>query len=361
MKKKLILLVKLAVSVTILTVVVVNARRANPTLFAEFIDRPKNWGLLIAAWALCMTGVLITFLRWYYLVRALELPFRVRDALRLGFLGYMFNFVSLGSVGGDLFKAVFIAREHPRRKAEAISTLIVDRAVGLYALLVMAAAAVLIVGLPTEDPNIRVINDAAVVGSVVGCVLMTLILLPGFSTGPLAEFFSGLPKVGGTFAQLFRAVRMYRRRLDVLIWTCLMSLVNHGLYAIGLFLLATGLAGGDTATLAEHFVIVPLGWVAAALPLPLGALGAFEGAVDYLYAHVPQASLPPGEGLLVALGYRVITVVIATVGIGFFLSSRREVADVWHEAEHELEEMEGQTASAELPEASTANLQQDAK
>ncbi len=58
-------------------------------------------------------AVSLTFVRWYLLVRALGLHFRLLDAFRLGFLGYLFNFVSVGSVGGDLFKAIFIAREQP--------------------------------------------------------------------------------------------------------------------------------------------------------------------------------------------------------------------------------------------------------
>ena len=79
----------------------------------------------------------MTFVRWYLLVRALQLQFRLVDAFRLGFLGYLFNFVVVGSVGGDLFKAIFIAREQPGRRAEAVATVLVDRIVGVYALVLV--------------------------------------------------------------------------------------------------------------------------------------------------------------------------------------------------------------------------------
>ena len=347
MNKKLVLIVKLTLSLSILTYVVIHARQENPGLFADFIDREKNWPALLLAWALCMLAVLITLVRWYYLVRAIELPFRLRDALRLGFLGYMFNLVSLGSVGGDLFKAVFIAREHPQHKAAAISTLIVDRMVGLLALLIVGAIAVLVVDLPTDDPDILMMRNASLIGTVVCAAVMGFMLLPGFSSGPLAEFFSGLPRVGPTFGQLFGAARMYRRRLDVLIGTTVMSFGNHCLYVAGIYFLAIGLASGQTASLAEHFVIVPLGWIAGALPLPLGALGAFEAAVNYLYVQV--AAVAAGEGLLVAFGYRVITIVIAAVGMVFYLRSRSEVAEVWQDVEREQEAMGTSAIEPERP------------
>src|SRR5262245_27483918 len=102
--------------------------------FDRLWNEPKNWSMLAIAAALKLTAIMITFVRWFFLVRALNLPFRLRDAFRLGFLGYLFNLIAPGAVGGDLFKAVFIAREQPGRRGAAISSVIVDRLIGLYAL-----------------------------------------------------------------------------------------------------------------------------------------------------------------------------------------------------------------------------------
>ena len=93
-------------------------------------------------------AVSLTFVRWYLLVRALGLNFRLLDAFRLGFLGYLFNFVSVGSVGGDLFKAIFIAREQPGRRTEAVATVLVDRVVGVYALVLLTSTVICWAGFP---------------------------------------------------------------------------------------------------------------------------------------------------------------------------------------------------------------------
>src|SRR5262249_30022085 len=78
---------------------------------------PKIWGFAVLALLLITIANLITFVRWYLLVRAQEFPFRLRDAVRYGFIGVISNYISLGSVGGDLFKAVLLARDQTSRKS----------------------------------------------------------------------------------------------------------------------------------------------------------------------------------------------------------------------------------------------------
>ena len=62
-------------------------------------------------------GIVLTLIRWCFLVRALGITFSIRDALRIGFLGYLFNLSPAGIAGGDLLKAVMLAREHPGNRA----------------------------------------------------------------------------------------------------------------------------------------------------------------------------------------------------------------------------------------------------
>src|SRR5262245_44349396 len=45
---------------------------------------------LLAATVCCAGAMFLTFARWFVLVRALELPFRLRDAVRLGLAGFFF-------------------------------------------------------------------------------------------------------------------------------------------------------------------------------------------------------------------------------------------------------------------------------
>ena len=95
---------------------------------------PIHAGYLLLALVLAVCSLMLTFVRWYILVRAVELPFRLIDAFRLGFIGLFFNNFMPGSVGGDVIKAAVLAREQDRRTV-AVATVIMDRAIALWALI----------------------------------------------------------------------------------------------------------------------------------------------------------------------------------------------------------------------------------
>ena len=194
LKKVLISLLKYGLSLGIVGYLIYDA--VSDDTFAQVRDQPKHWpfssGLDIVLAATCLT-----FVRWYYLVRALDLPFRMADAFRLGFLGFLLNFVSLGSVGGDLFKAVFIAREQHGKRAEAVATVVIDRVIGLYVLFVVASVAALVTGLvASPDYYMRVLAYVTLGGTIVGGLGIAALVMPGFTQGRLSNRLRALPRVG---------------------------------------------------------------------------------------------------------------------------------------------------------------------
>ncbi len=328
MKKTIITLLKFLLPLAIIVWLLASV---DPRDFQNLRARPKDWGTLALAFAVAMLAVCITFIRWYLLVRTLHIPFRLRDAFRLGFLGFLLNFVGVGSVGGDLFKAVFIAREQSSRRAEAVATVVVDRMIGLYALLLLTSAAILLGSVSKSTAALVAICNATLLATAVGAVCIMLVLVPGFTRGSLSEFVTGLPRVGQTMGRLIESVRMFRNRYDVMAVILLMSMGVHALLAFSIFLIARGLFG-QTPTFGEHMIIVPLSNVAGAIPFMPGGLGTFEFAMEQLYIYVPVDG--PGEviGVLVALSYRIVTITIAAIGVVYYWTSRREVRDVMHAA-----------------------------
>ena len=312
-----------------------------PQDLANLWARPKHWGLLAAAFAVYLTAVSTTFVRWYFLVRALGIPFHLRDAFRLGFLGYLFGFVSVGSVGGDLLKALFIAREQPGRRAEAAATVVVDRVIGLFALLLVTTAAIWLSQLAEPPPVLLAIFRLTYVATALIGASLLVMCFPGFTTGSFAEFLIGLPSVGPIFARLIEAVRMYRGRPKAMLSLLLLSMGVHVLFSIAIFLCAAAMFSQPPA-LTEHLIIVPLCMVAGSLPFTPAGLGTFDGAMDVLYTHVPAGG--PGDvvGIVVALVYRVLTIIVAGMGAAYYWSSRQEVQALMAAAERELPAVEQQ-------------------
>ena len=340
MKKFLITLLKIGTSVAIITYLVWDAagikNQEGGNVFEQLLSRHKDWGLLAAAWVFCASAVTLTMVRWWYLVRALGLPFRFTDGLRIGFLGYLFNLAPMGIVGGDLLKGWLLARQHRRDQlAKSVASVIMDRAIGLYMLFVVATAAILLtgfLGLPLPH-KIRVVCYITFLITGLGAVGLVILLGPDLSNGKTIRALGRIPRVGRAIESLILAVRMYRHKPHVLAIASLMSVAVHSLFATGIYLIARGLPG-DVLSLSTHFVVSPLSAVTGIIPLPLGP---FEFVLEFLYLHVPEQGvmISKGQGLVVALGYRLICLLIATVGICYYLASRQEVAETMHE--HDLD------------------------
>jgi len=330
-KKLVLALLKIGISVGILAYLFQKAIQND--VFAQLRDQPKDWGLLLGAGVACFLAVVLTLIRWYYLVRALDLPFTLHEALRLGFLGYLFNLAPMGIVGGDLLKAVMLARQHPKRRPEAVASVFVDRIVGLHMLLVVATAAILATGMfQLPQPKIRLVCLAAVGATALGTVGIVTMLLPDFTGGRLPRLVERIPYAGATIVRLAAAVGLYRHRLPVLAASAAMSIGVHSLFTVGIYLITRGLYA-RYQPLAAQFVISPLTAATGVLPV---SFGPFELGLDLLFVGIPLpdgARMLPGQGLVVALGYRIINVLTAAVGVVYYLASRQEVAAVLHEAE----------------------------
>ncbi len=331
MKNFLIWLIKLAVAIGILYYLF-NKATADIS-FEQLVAREKNWALLGLAAICCGLGVLTCFIRWWLLVRALDLPFSLSHAFRLSFLGYLFNFFSFGVVGGDLMKAFFIARQYPEKKTRAVTTIFVDRIVGLYGLLCLASVSILsfhITPAQTRDVNelarfmsVCHLTVGLTIGGSLGAVL--IVLMRRKSIVPIG-FTERLPFVGSFVHQLLTAVAIYGRHLKTIGIAFVMSLCVHGLHATGIYLIARAITN-DAPSLATHLIIVPIAMVANATPLP-GGLGAMELALTLLYRAVSTATTSAQQGFFIALAYRVITMMIAFVGFIYYLSYRREVNEL---------------------------------
>jgi uncharacterized protein (TIRG00374 family) len=350
--KRLLNYLKVAFSVAILAYLYFQARENLEKLTPDLHGQSVSWGLLLLSASVCLAMVMLTFVRWYLLVRAIELPFRLRDAFRLGFLGYMFNFVSLGSVGGDLFRAIFIAREQPGRRAEAVATVVIDRIIGLYALFIVASIAVMATGL-LHHPHeaVRILCRLTLLGTAISTVGGFLVLTPGFTNGWLSRWLGELPRVGRVMRRLLDAVRMYREKRWVLIVTGLMSLAVHALSSVGIYLSAIALPG-TAPDLTSHFLIVPLAMLAAAVPISVSGLGVFEGVLDVLYVQLAgDAAVAVGTGFIVGLAYRVMTIGVAIIGFGYYLANRAIVRQVMKQARAQ-EQLEEQAADQTWEQAS---------
>jgi glycosyltransferase 2 family protein len=336
-KRLLTTILKIAVSAAIVGWLVYSATKGNKqggNVFKNLVDEPKQWDMLAMAWGFCLVATLLTFVRWWLLIRALDIPCRFRDSFRISFWGYLFNLLPLGIVGGDLIKTVMLDHEHHGYRAKALASVLVDRVIGLYVLFVVASVAILLTGfLHIAVPDLHKICIATLIITGASTIGLAIVMGPDVSNGRIIDAVGRIPKVGPPLKSLIVAVRMYNKKPLVLTVSAIMTVGVHGSFAIGCYFIACGLPGNHLS-LSQHFVVMPLSAAMQVIPFPIGPT---EAALDYLYQVVPASgpAIIVGQGLVVALVYRIITVLIAAMGIRYYFGNRREMAEVMHEAEAE--------------------------
>jgi uncharacterized protein (TIRG00374 family) len=267
-------------------------------------------------------AILASCVRWWLLVRAQEIIFPLPNALRLGLLGNLCNYVVPGTVGGDLTKAVLIARDNPGAKATVTATVVLDRVIGLLALLMVGAAAALLQLDLWGHPSLSMAMMLFAGGSLAGAVGMSVMLHPATVRSRLWTRLADVPKIGGIIVELTRGVSLYQRRRGVLGGCILLSVAGHVCSLTACYCCAVALQLTDLApTYLAHLLLVPIAEVAAsALPLP-GGIGAREGALQYLYGIVSTAGVPAAEaGFYTAVGFSLVSIIVAGIGGGLALA-----------------------------------------
>jgi uncharacterized protein (TIRG00374 family) len=300
------------------------------------------------ALVLCLASVLLSFVRWFVLVRAVGLPFRIRDALRLGMVGYFFNNFLPGSIGGDVLKAAFLAREQDRRTV-AVATVVMDRMFALWALIWFVA--ILGCGFwvagefhgDTAEELQRIVLGAVVICAASLSAWLLLGFLSANRADRFAERLNRLPKVGHSAAEFWRAIWMYRCRQWSVYLVMLMAFVGFFGFVLTFYFAVRTLAEPTQRipTLEEHFLVIPIGFVIQALPGLPGGLGLGEWGFGEMYARMNCAS---SLGVLGSLVQRVIFWILGLAGYLIYLRMkptlevRREKAEQLPEAELEAKE-----------------------
>lgn len=303
------------------------------------LTKPIHWGPFLLALLVCLVSILVTFWRWYVLVVAQGLPFSLASSLRLGLIGYYLStFVPGAVIGGDIMKAVCLAREQSRRTV-AVATVVIDRVVGLVGLFWLAT---LLGGLfwclgswselgqtGEASAGARQALETILVGLGVLSVASLLFwvglrLLPPSWSERVTARLERVPRIGGPLAELWRALWMYRCRGRHLALAMLLAMLGHVGFILTFYWSACTLTPADQLpSWQAHFLLTPVGMtIQAGFPAP-GGIGGGEFGFGWLYKLVGYAF---AAGVLGSLVRRVIDWILALLGALVYLRMRSSLA-----------------------------------
>lgn len=291
---------------------------------ARLRETPPDSGRLAASWGAVVAGSVLAFLRWRAVAHAAGIPMSVGEALRLGALGFACNFVALGSVGGDVVKAALLAKGRPGRRSAAVTTVLVDRLLGLTGFLTYAAAAVLVTGAAaSSSAALRLLSQSTLAAAALALSAFGAVFAPGRPLERVAAFFGRVPLLSSIGARVGELTATYRNG-----WRSLLTAGAIGLAMNGVFILSFALAASalplQTPSLVEHLLIVPLALISGTLPISPNGLGTIEATTEYLYRAIDPATTV-GAGTLAALAHRLAMLLagVAAAGLYYATATRR--------------------------------------
>jgi len=288
LKKLLKTFVKLCLTLGIIGYLVYSGR-LNFSRLLLFLESPRI--LLTMLMTLLLVMIPLTALRWWLLLRALDIRLPLKQAFLLTWIGNFFNTTLPGAVTGDLVKGYYIVKlDRGEGKTKALMTLLIDRATGLFGLIVMASLSLLINWqLIMAQPKLQPLA-LFIVALFLGIVVFyTLILFP-FQEGrdPFIKLFSKLPQ-RDLLLKVYNTFKLYQHRWRTLAATLLISIAVHSCAAFLFFLVARTL-GMAAIKLATQMFIMPIGLITTAIPLAPGGIGIGHAVFETLYLLIGISS-----------------------------------------------------------------------
>ena len=336
LKRTLVLVLKLGIAAGLLAWLLRGGKLEPQKIWDAVRSNPAWLGIALAVYNVC---ILLTANRWRMLLISQGLsPTRVA-CVKMTYIGCFFSCFLPGGTGGDLVKAYYVARDTHKR-AEAVTTVLIDRALGLYCMLGLGAVALVfhIGKLWHYEANLNLSAFGLTAPQ-----LLVVGVLGGFcaATAGLVMFLTPrcrrlvhwlldhLPRaVGSVLKRVYEATYLYREHKGVLVKFALYSVAAHSLASGVLWLVGLSLhepvAHGGTRAFSYLF-LSPLGVILNGMPIAPAGVGVFEWALGLLFG----VALAPGEANLGAtvgaLGH-IVFIMTNLIGVIFYIGGKRAVA-----------------------------------
>lgn len=273
---------------------------------------------------LLITGInlVVSNYRWIVLLKSRGFDTSFKSTIPVYLIGIFFNYALPGSIGGDVVKAYYIAQDHIQRKVAAVTSVIVDRIVGLYAMVIMALVTLAMNGqMVFERTELRSI----VWMTVVVFSLMSLFFAMVFSRRVRAwkmfdEYLTKIP--GGKPAlKIYDAFHSYRQNKMALLMTFALSFVAQ--IFVVLFMYFIGVVLHENIGIDAYFFAVPTGLIIMAIPISVAGVGVGQMAFLYLFQIYTQQQSVIGQTAITA--FQLALLIWGLLGAFFYLKRKRPV------------------------------------
>lgn len=309
MKKHLLLILKIVVSLSLLSYLL--WQLDWPSLINKAAS--LSWWTIPLAVSVLFLTLFIGTLRWSVLLRTHYPSFSTRLLFRHYLVATLFNNILPTATGGDLIRSYYIYR-HNRDAVCAVSPIVTERVIGLVVLLAINVAAIYL----TESIDIvsKTLWSTLTLILAGAITVLTLIALPA-TYWPLHKMLERLARFRliGFILRMSEATHGYLKHPATLLIIVLYSAAAQLFAVLVYYILAKGL--GVDISIQIILVVVPLAFMAAALPISIGGMGVRELATVGL---LMRFGIAENDAAAVALFYIPVLLLASLPGLYIYLS-----------------------------------------
>ena len=239
--------------------------------------------IIAIAFSLIALNTLFLAWRWHLLLKFYKFGTRFINALRFYLIGLFFNYALPGSVSGDLVKAFYISRTQPNQKMKAALSVLVDRVLGLYSMLLMSFFSSVFVfqNANTESPLVKLIESSWAILALASLGLGALFSMPLSK----ASVIRNIPKLSSLLNSLYEL----GRTPQVILSSMVLSILGQMLIMFFFYWIAPYF--GFSVSFWTCLFCVPLGFIVMAIPISPAGIGVGQLAFYKLFE-----ALEPGSG-----------------------------------------------------------------
>ena len=263
----------------------------------------SNLSLLAIAAVFFIINVVMLAYRMKIIFLGENLSLTLRESLELTFVGYFFNNFMPTAIGGDIVKAHYAAHTNGK-KLESYASVLMDRFIGLYTYLVVAAVALVVDRGRFQLATVRILVFFLIILGIAGFVIATNKAIARF----MERFFARLKmfRFGERLNGVYNIVHDYRNRRDVLMKSFLVSIAAQCMYFGIVYVFFLSLGAG--INLGNVFLIMPVITFISMAP-SMGGLGVREGAFVAFFATLTGKETAFAASMLLLLGFLFISVI----------------------------------------------------
>jgi glycosyltransferase 2 family protein len=252
----------------------------------------------IACIVLVFSTLPIAALRWAILLRILGFDIALKKLYHVTAITNFFNAFFVGTLGGDLTRAVYVWRIVGHSSASVASSIVVDRLLGLFAAFFIALVYVTFNWSSMKDiPALFTLSVSVVLGffgmiAAAGAILIAPALLR-----QAGNRLSHWPRIASLLGWAHRTVQSMLRSPMALLSTLALALLSQAI-TVGAVMVVGIALGATTLSPADYMLSVPVTLVANTLPVTPNGLGIGEAAFDQVCRwlstspqHVPYSNI----------------------------------------------------------------------